>query len=150
MPSQAGEGEAQIRATVTAKSRRGQVRKHYIWYGLLLDPVRLNTQCSTRLEIEWEEDEGGENRESTISLAQVAGNDNGEISFVAPASRRLGHLALGAEEILSCAKTTRARGPRHTCRAALGLDGRGRPPPHSSCCYSPSFSKKRQIDSMPR
>jgi hypothetical protein len=80
MPSQAGEGEAQIRATVTAKSRRGQVRKHYIWYGLLLNPVRLNTQCSTSRQIEWEEDEGGENRESEISLAQVAGNDNGELS----------------------------------------------------------------------
>jgi hypothetical protein len=76
MPSQAGSGEAQIRATLTAKSRRGQVRKHYIWYGLVIDRARLHTQCSTCRQIQWESDEGGENRESQISLTQGANQGN--------------------------------------------------------------------------
>src|SRR6266852_6644469 len=99
MPSQAGWGEAQIRATVTAKSSRGQVRKHYIWYGLLLDRARLNTQCSTDRSNWGGGEGGGKNRESEISLAQVTVNDNGEMFFATPASRRLsqGHLALGCE-----------------------------------------------------
>ena len=69
-------GEAQIRATVTAKSCRGQVRKHYIWYGLTSNRARLNTQCSNRPEIGWESDEGGEKRESQISLTQLRGEHN--------------------------------------------------------------------------
>jgi hypothetical protein len=76
MPSQAGEGQAQIRATVTAKSCRGQVRKHYIWYGLTPDRARLNTQCSICLQIGWGSEEGGEKRESHTSLTQVKGKDN--------------------------------------------------------------------------
>ncbi len=46
----AGHNEAQIRATVTAKSRQGQAIKHYIWYGLTRDYLILHTHCSQRLE----------------------------------------------------------------------------------------------------
>ena len=63
MPSQAGSGEAQIRVTLTAKSRRGQVRKHYIWYGLVIDRARLHTQCSICRQMEWEKTRSGESRE---------------------------------------------------------------------------------------
>ena len=76
---QAGIGEAQIRATVTAKSCRGQVRKHYIWYGLARDRARLNTQCSNRPEIGWGNNEGGENRESQITVSQSRDEGNGWI-----------------------------------------------------------------------
>ncbi len=146
MPSQAGWGEAQIRATVTVKSSRGQVRKHYIWYGLLLDRARLNTQCSTDRSNWGGGEGGGKNRESEISLAQVTVNDNGEMLFVTPASRRLvrGHLALGCEAsypgsydyqpyrgtLPSFARPGRVKDPslhRHPCRA-LARPGRARTP----------------------
>ena len=77
MPSQAGSGEAQIRVTLTAKSRRGQVRKHYIWYGLVIDRARLHTQCSMCVQIRSGSDAGGEKRESKISLIQVESKGNG-------------------------------------------------------------------------
>jgi hypothetical protein len=76
--AQAGFGEAQITATVTAKSCPGQGRKHYIWYGLTLDRARLNTQCSICLQMGWGRTKGGEKRESQISLTQVEGKDNGD------------------------------------------------------------------------
>jgi hypothetical protein len=74
--AQAGFGEAQIKATVTAKSCPGQGRKHYIWYGLTLDRARLNIQCSTCMQNEWGSDEGGEKRESKVSLIQLKGKGN--------------------------------------------------------------------------
>src|SRR6267154_806599 len=74
--AQAGFGEAQIKATVTAKSCPGQVRKHYIWYGLTPDRARLNTQCSICLQIGREVTKEGEKRESQTSLTQVKGKDN--------------------------------------------------------------------------
>jgi hypothetical protein len=74
--AQAGFGEAQIRATVTAKSHRGQVRKHYIWYGLPYDRARLNTQCSIWIQMGWLGLRGGENRESQLSVSQAAREHN--------------------------------------------------------------------------
>src|SRR5215813_8973821 len=40
------EGRAQIRGIVTAKSRRGQVIKHHIWYGPKRQLSICHTQCS--------------------------------------------------------------------------------------------------------
>jgi hypothetical protein len=133
--AQAGFGEAQIKATVTAKSCPGQVRKHYIWYGLTPDRARLNTQCSICLQIGWGSDEGGEKRESHTSLTQVKGKDN--------AAEASGGMC-GADTLVRCVgprALVLGRPPcRISIRALFGLDGslrlrsrRAPPSPHSSC-----------------
>ena len=74
------------------------------------------------LAVDWGgEVRGGEKRESEISLTQVDGKDN----------------AIYDDD--------------KSCRASLGLDG-AEPRPHTvlvDYCW-PSFSKNKQIDSIPR
>ena len=69
-------GEAQIRATVTAKSRRGQVRKHYIWYGLSAEPRQIAHTMQHVLKNWVVRKGGGRDRESEVSLTQAAAKDN--------------------------------------------------------------------------
>jgi hypothetical protein len=76
---QAGQGKAQIRATVTAKLRRGQARKHYILYDLTRNHVKLHTQCNTCTVRRREKARGRENRESKTSLAQPQWGSNAEV-----------------------------------------------------------------------
>ena len=69
-------GKARIAATVTAKSGVGQdIKPHMLWVSYP-NYVRLHTQCSNRLELECEDEEGGENCESAKSLAQGAKASN--------------------------------------------------------------------------
>ena len=78
-PSPPRARKAWIAATVTAKSGVGQdIKPHMLWVSRH-DHVRLHTQCSNRLEIGHEDEEGGENRESGKSLAQRDAASNWEI-----------------------------------------------------------------------
>ena len=52
--AQAGQGLAQIKATVTVMLWRGQVRKHYIWYGPMHNRSILHTHCSKCSKTSWE------------------------------------------------------------------------------------------------
>lgn len=54
------------------------IKPHILWVSRP-DHVRLHTQCSNRLEIGYEDEEGGENRESEKSLAQGGAASNWEI-----------------------------------------------------------------------
>src|SRR5207245_4208053 len=67
LPARAGQGRAQIRATVTAKSPRGQGIKHHILYDLTADTIILHTQCSMRLKYGWGRVRKGESRERNYS-----------------------------------------------------------------------------------
>ena len=62
-----------------AKSGVGQdIKPHMLWVSCP-DHVRLHSQCSNRLKIECEDEEGGEIRESEKSLAQGGKAINQEV-----------------------------------------------------------------------
>ena len=73
MHPQAGSGWAQVRATVTAKSRRGQARKHHIWYALARYHLILHTQCSKCAVDGWGRGRKGESREPNKGSAMADG-----------------------------------------------------------------------------
>ncbi len=70
-PSLAGQGGAQIEATVPTNLNRGQVVKHHILWVIRPKPIIRQQLCSWDADQEPGSGRRGMNRESTISLAQA-------------------------------------------------------------------------------
>src|SRR5579859_1478864 len=69
-PSLAGQGGAQIEATVPTKLPRGRVVKHHILWVTRPKPIIRQRLCSSDADQGRGSERRGMNRESTISLAQ--------------------------------------------------------------------------------
>ena len=75
MPSQAGWGGAQIRATVPIKLRQGQVVKHHMLWVTRPKPIILEPLCGLKMNLGVDQ-KGGENRESENSLTHDSAGIN--------------------------------------------------------------------------
>ena len=126
----AGTGKAWIAATVTAKSGWGQEIKPNILGVNNLDHVRLSVQCNPCRVYEWERRKGG-NRESEQRLAQSGTEGN-----------RVRNLCQDSLEMSPSLTPWR--------RSREGSTGLSHRPIPRLWGYCPSFSKNRQIDSIPR